>query len=90
MKPVFVVSTLGALLLALVYKSEWLSTFFVIGGILALTLGSAVVVTAVVSLVTRSNSSTVYTKPTPEIQALHKYLTVSTRIYWDEWGDTLQ
>jgi hypothetical protein len=90
MKPVFVVSTLGALLLALVYKSEWLSTFFIIGGILALTLGFAVMVTGAVSVVTRSNSSTVYTKPTPELHALHKYLTVSPHFYYDDWREMLQ
>lgn len=84
MKPVFVVSTVGALLLALVYKSEWLSTFFIIGGILALTLGFAVMVTAVVPIVTRSNSSTVYTKPTPELHALQKYLTVSSHFYCEK------
>lgn len=90
MKPVFIVSTLGALLLALICRSEWLSTFFIIGGILAFTLGLAVMVTAVVSLVTRSHSSTVYTKPTSELRALHKYLTVSTHSFCDEWRDTLQ
>jgi len=90
MKPVFVVSTVGALLLALVYKSEWLSTFFIIGGILALTLGFAVVVTAVVPLLTRSNSSTVYSKPTPELHVLQKYLTVSSHFSCDDLRDTLQ
>jgi hypothetical protein len=43
------------------------------------------VVTAHLSLMTRSNSSIVYTKPTPELEAMHKYLTVSTNFYYDEW-----
>jgi len=81
MKPVFVVSTVDALILALVYESEWLSTFFIIDGILAHTLGFAVTATAFVPLVTRSNSSTVYTKPTPELHTLQKYLMVSSHFY---------
>jgi hypothetical protein len=51
---------------------------------LALTLGFAVMVTAVVPIVTRSNSSTVYTKPTPELHALQKYLTVSSHFYCEK------
>jgi cytochrome c biogenesis protein CcdA len=83
MKQLFIVSTLGALLLALIYRSEWLSTFLIIGGILAVTLGLAILVTAHLSLVTRSNSSILHTKPTPELEAIHKYLTVSTHFYYN-------
>jgi hypothetical protein len=72
MRPVFLVSTLGALLLALIYQSQWLSTFLIIGGILA------VLIAAHVSSVIRSNFPAVYTKPTPERKTIHRYLTVST------------
>jgi hypothetical protein len=81
MKPLFIACTLGALLLALIYQSEWLSTFLIIGGILAVTLGLGVLLTTYVSLVTRSNPSAVYMKPTPELEAMRKYLTVSTQFY---------
>lgn len=78
MKPLFIVSTLGALFLAVIYLSEWLSTFLIIGGIFVIAVGLAILVTAHLSLVTRSTSSIIYTKPTPELEAMHKYLTVST------------
>jgi hypothetical protein len=77
MRPVFLVSALGVLLLALIYQSEWLSTFLIISGILAVSLGLAVLITAHVSLVARSNCSTVYTKLTSERKLIHKYFTVS-------------
>ncbi|XP_021915515.1 sorting nexin-25 isoform X2 [Zootermopsis nevadensis] len=75
MKPLFIVSTLGALFLAVIYLSEWLSTFLIIGGIFVIAVGLAILVTAHLSLVTRSTSSIIYTKPTPELEAMHKYLT---------------
>jgi hypothetical protein len=82
MRPVFLVSTLGALLLALIYQSEWLSTFLIIGGILAVTLGLAVLIAAHVSLVVRSNFPAVYTKPVPERKTIRRYLTVSTHFFF--------
>jgi hypothetical protein len=74
MRPVFLVSALGALLLAVIYLSEWLSTFLIIGGILAGAFGLA---SQIVHLVT-SNFPAVYTRPTPEHEAIHRYHMVST------------
>jgi cytochrome c biogenesis protein CcdA len=82
MRPVFLVSALGALILALIYQPQWLSTFIIIGGILAVALGLAILIAAHVSLVVRSNFSTVYTKPTPEHKTIHRYLTVSTHFFF--------
>jgi cytochrome c biogenesis protein CcdA len=82
MRPVFLVSALGALLLALIYQSEWLSTFLIIGGILAVALGLAILIAAHVSLVARSKFSAVYPKPTTERKTIHRYLMVSTQLFY--------
>jgi hypothetical protein len=78
MRPVFLASTLGTLLLALIYQPEWLSIFLTIGVILGAALGLVVMITGLVSLVARSNLSAMYTKPLPERKTLHRYLRVST------------
>jgi hypothetical protein len=81
MRPAFLVSALGALLLALIYLPDLLSTFLIIGVILAATLGVAAQITAHVSFGARSHFSSVYTKPTSERKTLHRLLMVSTNFY---------
>jgi hypothetical protein len=79
MKPVYILMiTLGSMLLALIYQSEWLSRFYIIGAILAVALRLA---NLNVVHVVRSNSSTVYTKRTREHEAIHWYLTVSIHFF---------
>ncbi|KAJ4442220.1 hypothetical protein ANN_12086 [Periplaneta americana] len=72
MRPVFIASAVGAVLLSLIYNPEWLSMLFICAVVLAVVVVFAVVGMAVI---TRSNSSTAFSKPTPEHEAMHKYLT---------------
>ena len=78
MKSVYIAFALGVAFLALVYQPKWISTVVIVGFVLTVAVGLVVFITAHVSLVTRSNSSLVYSKP--DLEAMRRYLNVSNRL----------